>query len=76
MVKELRRCGITNYSIWNYEDELVGYYECPDLAYANRYREGSDVVRRWNEAMSGIMQMEQDAKTGAVKRFQQVFELM
>ena len=75
MAEALRACGITNYTIWNSGSELIGYYECPDLDYADRCKAESEVIRCWGESMRGIMELETDPETGNVLRFRQIFEL-
>ena len=75
MAEALRACGITNYTIWNSESELIGSYECPDLDYADRCKAESEVIRCWGESMRGIMELETDPETGNVLRFRQIFEL-
>lgn len=76
MIDELRAAGIRNYTIWNNGDELIGYYECDDLAACEAYKAQSEVMRRWSVSMQGIMEMETDPETGSVKTFDQVFKLM
>lgn len=75
MVEALRSAGIQNYSIWNNGDELIGYYECPDLRTADEYRAENEAVRRWNDVMKDIMSMDTDAETGRTIKYQQIFEL-
>lgn len=75
MADELRKAGVRNYTIWNNGDELIGYYECEDLASCEAYKAKSDVVRRWSQSMVGIMEMEKDDATGETKEFERIFEL-
>lgn len=75
MAAALRESGITNYSIWNHGDALIGYYECPDLAAAERYKAESGVMQRWSDSMRGIMEMDVD-EAGRALRYRQVFELI
>lgn len=74
MAEILRSCGITNYTIWNNGSELIGYYECQSLEYADRLKAESEVVRRWGESMRGIMELVTDPETGGVLRYRQIFE--
>ena len=73
MTEVLNQAGIRNYTIWNLRDELFGYYECDDLAYALRVQAESPVVARWNESMAGIMVMDGDPVTGEQSELKQVF---
>lgn len=76
MVASLRESGITNYTIWNHGDMLIGYYECPDLEAAERYKAQSDVMKRWSESMEGIMEMQKDECTSKTAVYRQIFEMM
>ena len=76
MIDELRAAGIRNYTIWNNGDELIGYYECEDLAQMHRIKAANPAAARWAESMQGIMEMETDPETGSVKTFDQLFKLM
>ena len=72
----LKEAGICNYSIWNVGDELFGYYECERGAeYAARVQGESEVVRRWDEYMKDILELETDPETGAQKKLVEVFRL-
>lgn len=73
MTEVLNRAGIHNYSIWNVDDTLFGYYECENIAHAARVQAESDVVKRWNEYMRDVMVMEIDPATGTVYQLRQVF---
>lgn len=72
----LKKAGICNYSIWNVEDELFGYYECEQgIAFAAKTQAESPVVDRWNAYMKDIMVMELDPVTGAQPMLEEVFRL-
>ncbi len=73
MTDALNLQGIHNYTIWNNGDELIGYYECESLAYADQIRVESEVLKKWAESMQGIMVMEKDPVTGKNKSFVKVF---
>lgn len=55
MAEVLEKAGIRNYTIWNLEQHLFGYYECDDVEFASRVQAESDVVRRWDESMTPLM---------------------
>lgn len=74
MAAALQESGIRNYTIWNNGDELIGYYECPDLEAAERYKAASPVMQRWSRSMEGIMEMERSASGEAI-RYECIFEL-
>lgn len=68
--------GIRNYTIWNSGDLLFGYYEClHGVEYAAKKQADSEIVRRWNEYMKDVMEMELDPVTGAQPLMARVFEL-
>ena len=70
----LAEAGIRNYTIWNTENELFGYYECEKgIAYAARVQAESPVVARWNEYMKDVMTMDADPETGAQPKLTKVF---
>lgn len=73
MTEVLNQAGIRNYTIWNVNDELFGYYECDDLEYALQVQAESPVVARWNVSMEGIMEMDGDPVTGKAYELKQVF---
>ena len=73
--KVLKAAGIRNYTIWNVGDDLFGYYECDNVAYAAKVQAESPVVDRWNEYMKDVMVMEMDPVTGAQPLMKQVFLL-
>jgi len=75
MVELLKKAGISNYSIWNTGDTLVGYYECESIEYAAKVQAESPVVDRWNEYMKDVMVMEMDPVTGAQPRMTEVWYL-
>ena len=71
--KVLKAAGIRNYTIWNVGDDLFGYYECDNVAYAAKVQAESPVVDRWNEYMKDVMVMDRDPVTGAQPLLKQVF---
>ena len=75
MKEVLSRAGIENYTIWNCEDELFGYYECRyGVEYAARIQSESEVVARWNEYMTDVMIMCEDPVTHVQPKLEKVFE--
>ena len=76
LVKVLKEAGIYNYTIWNVQNELFGYYECEKgCDYAAQVQAKSPIVDKWNEFMKDVMVMEMDPVTGAQPMLQQVFRL-
>lgn len=70
----LREAGVCNYSIWNVDDRLFGYYECEHgIDFAARVQGESPVTARWNEYMDDILELEMDPETGAQKKLVEVF---
>lgn len=76
LVEVLKQAGIYNYTIWNVQNELFGYYECEKGSdYAAKVQAESPVVDKWNEFMKDVMVMEMDPVTGAQPKLRQVFLL-
>lgn len=73
MTALLNAAGIRNYTIWNVGDELFGYYECEDIAFAAKVQAESPVVDKWNIYMKDVMVMEFDPLTGTAVQLRQVF---
>lgn len=49
MIDVLREAGIENYTIFESDNELFGYYECEKgVAHAAAVQANSAVVARWN----------------------------
>ncbi len=73
MVDLMHRAGMRNYSIWNNDLELIGYYEFDGPEKKQQvYREHRDVLDKWTAHMGGIMEMDRDAN-GSVLVYKQVF---
>ena len=72
----LAAAGIRNYTVWNVDNELFGYYECEKgVPYAEKVQAESPVVDRWNEYMKDILELEMDPETGAQPKLMEVFRL-
>lgn len=70
----LASAGIVNYSIWLKGETLFGYYECEKgVKYAAKIQAESPVVKKWDEYMKDVMEMEADPETGAQPLLTQVF---
>lgn len=75
MKEMLHNAGISNYTIWNVGDELFGYYECENIAYAAKIQAESPVTAHWNDYMRDVMVMSKDPVTGTQPLMRQVFLL-
>ncbi len=76
LVIVLKQAGIENYSIWLNGNNLFGYYECSKgVAYAGKIQSESAVVKKWNEYMKEVMEMQMDKNTGAQPLLEEVFYL-
>lgn len=73
MTQMLNDAGVRNYTIWNYGNELVGYYETEDLTHTRAVQAASKVNQLWQESMRGIMEMDTDPKTGEKIQLRQIF---
>lgn len=54
--EEHRKAGIRNYSIFQNGNQFFYYYECDDVAYANRYLADSEACQRWNAITSKMVE--------------------
>ena len=73
MKEVLHNAGIRNYSIWNVDDRLFGYYECEfGIDYAAKVQAESPVIEKWNEYMDDILELEMEPG-GAQKKLCEVF---
>lgn len=75
MIELFKKAGVRNYSIWNIENDLFGYYECDNLEKARQIQEQSKVKKAWGQYMSDVMEMEKDPLTGETVQMRQVFML-
>lgn len=76
MVQALKSAGICNYTIFCSGEELFGYYECENgVPFAEKVQAESEVVKKWNEYMSEVLELEMDPLTGAQPKLETVFRL-
>lgn len=76
LVDILKKAGICNYTIFNTDHELFGYYECEKgVAYAEQAQATSAVVDKWNVYMKDILELVIDPVTGAQSKLEPVFRL-
>lgn len=76
MITILKNAGINNYTIWNTNTELFGYYECEHgIEYAAKIQSESPIVKKWDEYMKDILIMPADPITGVQPKLLKVFEL-
>ena len=73
MTEALNTQGIHNYTIWNNNDTVIGYYECESLQYADKVKQESEICKRWAEMMGGIMVLDAEPETNEIKSYQQIF---
>ena len=76
MKEVLKTAGICNYTIFLGGNELFGYFECEKgLEYSEQVQSESDVIKKWNEYMSDILETEIDPSTGEEVKLIPVFRL-
>jgi L-rhamnose mutarotase len=56
MLGALKDAGIRNYTIFRAGNEMFGYFETDDLAYAETYLSAQDVNARWQDAMADFLE--------------------
>jgi L-rhamnose mutarotase len=74
LLEVLKEAGIRNYTIWNSQDDLFGYYETPNITHSNLILANSPVIARWNEVMSNIYYPDINSHTGTVKEMNIMFK--
>lgn len=73
MKKVLKEAGICNYSIYLCGNDLFGYYECEHgSAYAQKYQNESEIVKKWNVYMDDILIWDEGQVQGSLE---EVFRL-
>ena len=73
MIELMKKAGLRNYSIWNSGNNIIGYYEYDGPVKKQEvYSAHKDLLRRWNESMHGVMEMDKDER-GEVLVYRQVF---
>ena len=76
MAGVLKQAGICDYTIFSSGNELFGYYECEKgVAYAEKVQAESPVVKKWNEYMKDVLDLEMDPETGAQPKLEVVFRM-
>ncbi len=71
-----RKAGICNYTIFEADHELFGYYECRKGAeYANKIRAESPITAQWNTYMKDILEIEKNPETGLPLKFFPVYRM-
>lgn len=73
MTEELRKSGITSYSIYLRGTDVYGYWECESLGETLSFLEKSEVNSRWQEFMSDIIK--ESPEEGMKNGFEEVFHL-
>jgi L-rhamnose mutarotase len=54
----LNEAGLRNYSIWNHQDMLFGYYEVEDEGRMHRVLQSSEVYARWRTSMEAFVEID------------------
>lgn len=73
MAQMLNEAGIHNYSIWLIGDELIGYYECENVEFAEQFQNNSLVNQKWDLYMEDVMFIETDPETGEAIKCEEIF---
>lgn len=75
MLDALRRAGCHNYSIYQHDDDLFGYFEVDDFERFRTLMEGSEANGRWQADMAALIDPCTDPATGFHRRLDEVFHL-
>jgi len=74
MTDALNAAGIHNYSIWIYDNELFGYFECSEgVQNALKKQAESETVKKWNTYMEDILARKIDPVTGDLAKMTEIF---
>ena len=75
MLEALRGAGCHNYSIYQRDDDLFGYFEVADFARFREVMDASEVNARWQADMAALIDPLTDPATGFHRRLDEVFHL-
>ncbi len=75
MLDALRQAGCHNYSIYQRDDDLFGYFEVDDFERFRAMMDASDVNARWQADMTNLIDPLTDPATGFHRRLTEVFRL-
>ncbi len=75
MLAALRSAGCHNYSIYQRDDDLFGYFEVDDFARFRAIMDASEVNARWQAGMAALIDPCTDPATGFHRRLTEVFRL-
>ena len=75
MLAALRSAGCHNYSIYQRDDDLFGYFEVDDFARFRAMMDASEVNARWQAGMAALIDPCTDPATGFHRRLIEVFRL-
>lgn len=74
MLEDLKRQGISNYTIFRFGQKIIGYYECEDLDRLHAVKANSAVAARWAKSMEGVINIDK-AGGRAEGRYQPIFHM-
>ncbi len=75
MLEALRRAGCHNYSIFQRDEDLFGYFEVDDFERFRSMMAASEVNTRWQAEMTTLIDPCTDPATGFHRRLDEVFHL-
>jgi L-rhamnose mutarotase len=75
MLEALRGAGCHNYSIFQRDDDLFGYFEVEDFERFRKVMDASEVNARWQAEMAALIDPCIDPATGFHQRLEEVFRL-
>ena len=75
MLAALHEAGCRNYSIYQRDDDLFGYFEVDDFARFRDMMDASEVNARWQAEMAALIDPCTDPATGFHRRLAEVFRL-
>ena len=75
MLDALSAAGCHNYSIFQRDDDLFGYFEVEDFERFRTTMDASEVNARWQDDMATLIDPLTDPATGFHRRLPEVFRL-
>ena len=73
MRETLTRAGYRNYTIFQQEDLLFGYFECDDFGSLRRFLDQDETAARWRRSMADLVYNAPDPATGFPRLMTEVF---
>ena len=75
MLRALKAAGVSNYSIYQLDDRLIGIFDVEDFDRFRAHMAAEEVNDRWQADMARLIDPCTDPTTGFHRRLEEVFRL-